>query len=426
MPDPRVRTEFAGAAAFLFIDNPPVNALSSGLPRALAEAVKAAATHVSARFLVLSGTGRTFVAGADIREFARLRDEQFADLEFNAAFNEVEDCPKPVIAAIHGSALGGGLELAMACHYRVALSSAQLGQPEVNLGLIPGAGGTQRLPRLVGCRLAAEMCALGRTITAARAMDIGLVDAVAEQDLLALATQFGQQAAEHAPRRTRDRNDGHEWNEAMLLALREQIQRERPGETAPLRAVEAVEASVLTGSFADGLLREAELFHQCLGDEQSAAFIHLFFAERNVARPKQLESIVLPPRPWAFRLSGGSEQLQAGLARIDHVQLHESGMPLHLHESHGVVEVVADAGNLVAAAAGMAALKLAKRMAVLSIGEPMALRLAGRSEEQMIAEAHALLEHGIAPSMDEVDLLAVRAFGFPAWRGGPAWVQRKR
>src|ERR1051326_5107163 len=158
------------SVAVITIDNPPVNALSPGVPQGISAAIDTVARDESIRSAVMIGAGRTFIAGADIRELERLAGDGGTGPDLHALLQKIEDCPKPVVMAMHGTALGGGLELAMAGHYRVATSDAQFGQPEVNLGIIPGAEGTQRLPRLVGVEAALTMCVSGRPIKAAEAL----------------------------------------------------------------------------------------------------------------------------------------------------------------------------------------------------------------------------------------------------------------
>src|SRR5450631_1062794 len=171
--------------AVITIDNQPVNALSPGIPEGIQAAIESAVRDPEVTVIVVMGAGRTFIAGADIREFGKIvRGEKPGRslLPFLAA---IEACPKPVIMAIHGQAFGGGLEVAMAGHYRVMAGGAQIGQPEVKLGIIPGAAGTQRLPRLAGVAKAVEMCAFGEPIGAAEAHECGIVDRIIEGDLLA-------------------------------------------------------------------------------------------------------------------------------------------------------------------------------------------------------------------------------------------------
>src|SRR5262245_45071089 len=171
--------------AVITINNPPVNALSPGVPEGISAAIEQIGKDPSVKAAVLIGGGSTFVAGADIKEFIKITSGKAKpSLEFVPMLKRIEDCPKPVVMAIHGTAFGGGLELAMAGHYRVAAPAAQVGQPEVKLGLIPGAAGTQRLPRLAGIPKAAAMCAFGEPISAQAALDAGIVDRIIEGDLL--------------------------------------------------------------------------------------------------------------------------------------------------------------------------------------------------------------------------------------------------
>jgi 3-hydroxyacyl-CoA dehydrogenase len=195
--------------------------------------------------------------------------------------NRIESCSKPVIAAIHGMALGGGLETAMACHYRVATADAQVGQPEVKLGLIPGAGGTQRLPRLAGIELALRMCAYGQPISAGEARDAGIVDEIVEGDLMESAVAFANRGL--PPRPTRDRNEKLAADAEAFAAARAEVRERCPELIAPPAAIEAVEAAT-TLSFEEGLHREIELFGKCLHSDQSKALIHVFFGERDVAK----------------------------------------------------------------------------------------------------------------------------------------------
>ncbi|MGH9613097.1 MAG: 3-hydroxyacyl-CoA dehydrogenase NAD-binding domain-containing protein, partial [Bryobacteraceae bacterium] len=200
--------------------------------------------------------------------------------------NRIEMCAKPVVAAIHGMAIGGGLETAMACHYRVALETALVGQPEVKLGLIPGAGGTQRLPRLAGVPKAVEMCVQGDPIGAREALESGIVDEIVEGDLLEGAIAFAMTKIARTPRRTRDWNDklnDHEANAIVFEAARESARKKQRNRIAPLAAIEAIESATKL-PFEAGLEQEAELFQKCLFSDQSKALIHVFFGEREVAK----------------------------------------------------------------------------------------------------------------------------------------------
>lgn len=271
------------------IDNPPVNALSPGVPEGILACVEAARADDSIHGLVLIGGGRTFIAGADIKEFVKITSgqrERGAGL--HPVLTALEDCPKPIVCAIHGTAFGGGLEVAMACHYRVAVASAQVGQPEVKLGLIPGAGGTQRLPRLVGAAKAVEMCATGNPVKAPEALAVGLLDRIVEGDLLQGALGFvGDLIAKgERPRKTRAlsiRLEEPPAAQAIFAAAREQARKRDRGRLAPLKAIEAVEAAARL-PFEDGIRKEAELFNECLFSDQSKALIHVFLSEREVAK----------------------------------------------------------------------------------------------------------------------------------------------
>jgi len=279
-----------GDVAIITIDNPPVNALSAGVPEGIVASLNEIQQDDSVTAAVIIGAGRTFIAGADIKEFGQITS---GELELDSAaihefLRQIEDCSKPVVAAIHGTALGGGLEYAMACHYRVAVPSARVGQPEVTLGLIPGDEGTQRLPRLAGPTKALEMCCRGRPISAKDAFESGIIDRIVEGDLLEGAIAFAREAAASGepPRRTRDRTEklGDETTNAPIFAAaRDMTKKKARGATAPLMAIDAIEAATKL-PFEEGCKVEAKLFRDCLFSEQCAALIHLFFSERTVRK----------------------------------------------------------------------------------------------------------------------------------------------
>src|SRR5215831_12126955 len=196
-----------GDVAVITIDNPPVNALSPGVPEGIRTSLADAAADPEVSAIVVIGGGRTFIAGADIREFGKIVRGERPRLTLLPLLLEIEDCPKPVVMAIHGTAFGGGLEVAMAGHYRVIAPDAQVGQPEVKLGIIPGAAGTQRLPRLAGVAKAVEMCAFGEPVAARAAHQIGIVDAIIEGDLLPGAVGFAREVAGKPIPKTRERNE---------------------------------------------------------------------------------------------------------------------------------------------------------------------------------------------------------------------------
>src|SRR5436190_7684859 len=198
-----------GEIAVITVNNPPVNALSPGVPEGIGAAISEAAQDDSVKGVILIGGGRTFIAGADIKEFGKVTSGEKRGGSLLPLLLAIEDCPKPTIAAIHGTAFGGGLEVAMAFHYRVASPSAQVGQPEVKLGIIPGAAGTQRLPRLAGVSKAVDMCAFGEPIKAKTALECGIVDRIIEGDLLPGAVAFAREiiASGATPAKTRERNE---------------------------------------------------------------------------------------------------------------------------------------------------------------------------------------------------------------------------
>src|SRR5438270_158703 len=275
--------------AIIMINNPPVNALSPGVPEGISEAIEQVDKDPTVKAAVLIGAGKTFVAGADIKEFGKMTSGKTrGGVPFVPLLGRIEDCSKPVVMAIHGTAFGGGLELAMAGHYRVAAPGAQVGQPEVKLGIIPGAAGTQRLPRLAGVAKAVEMCAFGEPVSAADALAAGAVDRLIAGDLLAGAVAFAREMVGRPIPRTSQRNEKLAANfpgngAEIFAAARQQAQKTRRSQTAPLAAIEAVEAATRL-PFAEGCAYEAELFRQCLYSTQCKALIHVFFAERAASK----------------------------------------------------------------------------------------------------------------------------------------------
>ena len=273
--------------AVITIDNPPVNALSPGVPEGMLTALETAERDPSARAIVIICAGRTFISGADIKELEEAaRNPASGGPDLHPLLARIEDCAKPVVMAIHGMALGGGLEVAMAGHYRVAVADASLGAPEVNLGIIPGAEGTQRLPRLVGVAAAVEMCVSGKPIKAPQALQMGLIDRVIDGDLLSGAVAYAGQVAGQPVRRTREQNQklgSASENAPIFAAGRAQAAKVRRNQTAPLAALEALEAAT-TLPFDQGCKKEREIVRRVLMGDQAKAMIHIFFAERAVAR----------------------------------------------------------------------------------------------------------------------------------------------
>lgn len=281
------------AIAVLAINSPPVNALGYDVRIALNEGIRRAVADTEAKALIIRCDGRTFFAGADISEF----DGELRSPNLNEIFEVIEASPKPVIAAIHGTALGGGFELALACHYRVALSSAKVGLPEVSLGLLPGAGGTQRTPRLAGVEAAIDLIVGGRPVGAAKALKLGLVDKVVEGDLPAAAISYARSLLDQgAPlRRVRDMKtdlDADATREA-IEAYRQANSRAFKGFKAPANIVKAIEAAAAL-PFDEGMKREYQLFEELLASTESGAQRHLFFAERTAAKIPGLGKDVAP------------------------------------------------------------------------------------------------------------------------------------
>jgi 3-hydroxyacyl-CoA dehydrogenase len=279
-----VHAELSDGVAVLTIDNPPVNALNAAVWDAIDKAVAGAAADPAACAIVVIGGASTFVAGADIHSFKALATRaQALDrvTASHALLRRIEDVAKPVVAAIHGNALGGGLELAMACHYRVATRDASVGQPEVLLGIIPGAGGTQRLPRLASAALAIEMCTDGKSLRAPRAREAGILDHIVDGELRAGAIAFARaRAAAGEVRRARDLPLDTAAGLAAVTTARGALRSRLP---APLAAIDAIEAAMQM-SFDEASARERALFADCMVSIESQALRHLFLAEREAAK----------------------------------------------------------------------------------------------------------------------------------------------
>ncbi|MGR4891755.1 3-hydroxyacyl-CoA dehydrogenase NAD-binding domain-containing protein [Sphingopyxis sp. LARHCG72] len=273
-----VTMEKDGEVAVIIVNNPPVNALSWHVRQGLEDNFGAALADDSVKAIVLRCAGATFIAGADISEFGKPPRGP----DFNAVLNSIEAASKPVIAAIHGTALGGGLETALVCHYRVAVPSAKLGVPEVKLGLLPGAGGTQRLPRVVGVEAAATMVSTGDPLPAAKAKELGLVDELAGEDSLAAdAIAFARAKIADGPRPTRERPVFGDV--AVIEQLKTANAKRWRGFEAPYANLACVEAATRL-PFDEGLAFEREQFMKLMFGSQSAAQRHIFFAERQAAK----------------------------------------------------------------------------------------------------------------------------------------------
>jgi len=319
-----VHSERSGEVLIVTIGNPPVNALGHTVRQRLLDAVASAREDESVRAVVLAGAGKVFLGGADIREFGRPRQPPLLAEVCNA----IEALDKPVIAAVQGPALGGGLEVALAAHFRVAGPRAEFALPEVLLGLMPGAGGTQRAPRLVGAKAALDLMLTGRRLQPDSALLIGLVDRVAD-DAVAEAVAWARALVVEGapPRRSRDARglDDREAGRAAVQAAREDVERKQGQLFSPARIVDAVEAA-LELSFDEGLQREAELFARCLASPQREALVHVFLAEREVA--KVPEAAAGTPRPIGRVGVVGGGTMGAGIA----VALLDAGLEVALVE----------------------------------------------------------------------------------------------
>jgi 3-hydroxyacyl-CoA dehydrogenase len=316
--------------AVITINNPPVNALGPGVPEGISEALDLLAQDDGVKAVVLIGGGRTFVAGADIKEFGKMTSGKPRGAGLLPLLLKMEDSSKPVVVAIHGTALGGGLELAMAGHYRVAVSSAQVGQPEVKLGIIPGAAGTQRLPRLAGIAKALEMCTTGNPLKAEEALKFGIVDRIVEGDLLAGAVAFAREVAGKPAPKTRDRNEklGKPSDNAPIFSsARETVTKKQRGLLAPVAAIDAIEAATKL-SFEEGCQAEQKLFVECLFSEQSKSLIHVFFSEREVSKipdiPKETTTLLIKSAAVV-----GAGTMGGGIAMV----LANAGFPVLLKEA---------------------------------------------------------------------------------------------
>ena len=299
-----------GDIAVITIDNPPVNALSAAVRAGIDAAMAEFAADDAARAAVICAAGRTFIAGADITEFGKPpRPPALPDL-----IDRIEAAPKPVVAAIHGTPLGGGLEVALGAHWRVALAGTQMGLPEVTIGVMPGAGGTQRMPRLVGLGPAIDIITTGRRVPAAEALDLGLIDEIAAGvDARAAGIAFARRLLDEG--RTDPRPVSQMQPPApdsdLLAKARAGIERRNPGEVAQLQALSAIEGG-LTLPFAEGMAQERAGFTKLLDSPQRAALIHAFFADRRVTQNPDLKDVAPRALDRIGVIGGGT--MGAGIA----------------------------------------------------------------------------------------------------------------
>jgi 3-hydroxyacyl-CoA dehydrogenase len=321
-----VRFETVGGIGVITVDNPPVNALSPGVPEGILENVERGNADPAVKAMVLIGAGRSFIAGADIRQFGTSRPRPVPGRRPHEVLDASQ---KPVVAAIHGYALGGGLEIALAAHYRIAVPSAKVGLPEVLIGILPGSGGTQRLPRLVGPKAAMEMIVSGRHVPAEEAHRLGIIDELApEGSLREAAIAMARRVADIRPLpRIRDRDDKLAEAQAdpgIFEAMRRSIARRARNQKAPYHCIAAVEAAC-TLPFEEGIRRERELFDELENSAEARALRYAFFAEREVAKLPDIPRDT-PLRPTDTAAVVGAGTMGGGIA----MSFAEFGIPVKI------------------------------------------------------------------------------------------------
>jgi 3-hydroxyacyl-CoA dehydrogenase len=403
-----VKTEIRDGLAILTIDNPPVNALSIEVRRGLSQAIENVSKDSQVQAVVITCAGRTFISGADIREFGK----PFQPPGLTDVINRIDGCNKPVIAAIHGVALGGGLEVALGCHFRIATKDAKLGLPEVKLGLLPGAGGTQRLPRAVGPELAVRMILSGEPISAAAALSSGLIDEIVDGSAATGGETFARTIlAEEIPiRRLRDddskllaaRNDRTIFTDAVAA-----VNKKNRGLEAPVAAADAIGWS-LDVPFDEALTRESDAFLKLMNGDQSKAQRYVFFAERDAAKIVDLPAGTEPRRVATVAIIGAGT-MGGGIA----MSFANAGVPVTLIElaqeplDHGLniirknyeataarsgrsADWVSERLNLIKGAVGLAEAKDAD-LVVEAVYETMAVKLDVFKKLDQLAKPGAVL-----------------------------------
>ena len=311
--------------ALLTVDNPPVNPLSDGVRTGLYESLTKAEEDDSVVGVVLTGNGRAFIAGADISEFGG----NVEGVSLNEVFQKLENCSKPVVAAINGIALGGGLETALCCNYRIADKNAFVGLPEVNLGLLPGGGGTQRLPRLAGPSEALKMMLTGAHVPAKKALDMGIVDGISE-DVVNESIEFIKNKADSNEEHPKVRDLNSKMIEArgddkVLLEAQAMASKGRKGQFAPGQIIKCVEAAINIDDFDEGLKKEGEYFLECLMHPQREAMIHIFFGERAASK---ISDVPKETKVMDIKKAGiiGSGTMGGGIAMC----FANAGIPVHI------------------------------------------------------------------------------------------------
>ncbi len=311
--------------AILTVDNPPVNPLSDGVRTGLYECITNAEDDDSIDAVVLTGNGRAFIAGADISEFGG----NVQGISLNDVFKKLEFCKKPIVAAINGIALGGGLETALCCNYRIASKTAFVGLPEVNLGLLPGGGGTQRLPRLAGPAEALKMMLTGSHVSAKQALDLGIIDNIAE-DIVTESIEFIKEKAKSTEihPKVRDFNEKMieaRGNDTVLLEAQAMAAKGRKGQFAPGQIIKCVEAAINIDDFDEGLKKEGDYFLECLVHPQREAMIHIFFGERAASK---ISDVPKDTKIMDIKKAGiiGSGTMGGGIAMC----FANAGIPVHI------------------------------------------------------------------------------------------------
>ncbi|CAM5215710.1 3-hydroxyacyl-CoA dehydrogenase OS=Castellaniella defragrans OX=75697 GN=HNR28_000737 PE=3 SV=1 [Castellaniella defragrans] len=414
MQEPVV-TRREGDVLVVTVDHPPVNALSVAVRHGLAEAIALAGRDATIAAVLILGEGSHFIAGADIREFGRPPQEPF----LNQVCHQIEACAKLVVAALHGSVLGGGLEVALAAHYRIAAPDARLGLPEVTLGLLPGAGGTQRLPRLIGAQAALDLMLGGRPLAAEPALSLHLVDRLSPsaEALTGQALDYVREllAAGTGPRRTRDASGMSDAAASRLAigAAREAQRRKAPQLLSPHRIVDAVQGA-LELSFDEGLKLERRFFLECMDSPQRAGLVHAFFAERETAKVPEAAAGTVRALDALGVVGGGTmgagiavAALKAGL-QVRMVERDEPGLARGEANVRKILDGLTDRGRLAAK----------ERDACLT-------RFSGSTDYASLAAADLVIEganvvhEGIALRPLDVDVVLMHGYGFPRHHGGP-------
>lgn len=457
-----------GDVGVIQIANPPVNALGHAVRSGLVKALDEGIADSQAKALVVLADGRTFIAGADIKEFGKPPQAPLLP----DVITQLEACSKPLIASLHGTALGGGLEVALGCHYRVALKGTRVGLPEVKLGLLPGAGGTQRLPRLAGVERALEMITTGRFVEAEEAREAGIIDAISDAQTpleagLAAAQQLlaGKQTS-----RITGKLPAPAANPQAIASTRQRLNQDASELFSPFRIVEAIEACVTAASLQDGLRRERELFLACMDSHQRAGLIHLFFAARsphlvpnvenanafsNVAligqhrlfeglqKAAQRAGITLTSAPnnatelcLAAPNSASSIDAQCPVIAMEDIGTHggnsengvkDAALSLIIAENSNMVELVdLTAGPLIQQQAALT-LKALRLTVVVSQQQSLlntmheAMQQSSAIDKQLALERASMIisEQRFCYRESDIDLLAVEALGYPRHLGGP-------